>query len=137
MASWIRVGTGLSLLLVLTGCLAARNLAVPGNGLPLSWAQVAQNMVEVASKTCIKVNGYDHIPKSEWQKGIALTEGWSVVRFYASDTPWVKADAVAHGIFDEVFFHTQTRQLVCGSYAWSQFKAGQSVQFHEVVPQRP
>lgn len=136
MMRWIHLGVGLSLLLVLSGCLTTRNLANPDGGLPPQWAPVAQTMVEAASQMCIKVSGYDHVPRSEWQQGISLTN-WAVVRFYASDTPWVKAQAISQGVFDEIFFQTESKQFICGSDAWSNFESGRLVRFVEVVPQRP
>lgn len=117
---------------LLTGCLATTNLAVRGNGLPDHLADIGAEMLQLATNRCIKITGYDHTSKDNWDKGRKLdVGGWQMRRFFTSNTTWVKAETITQGMIDELFFDTKSKAFICGSHGWSKFENTQQVIFVE------
>lgn len=123
----------LVLVSILAGCVATTGgLQVRGNGLPDNYADIASELVGVARQTCIKISGNSDKSRDDWNKGRKLdVNDWIVRRFYTSNTPWVKVEAVTQGIIDEIYFQTQTKRLVCGAHSWGQLEDNSSIRFTE------
>jgi hypothetical protein len=63
------------------------------------------------------------------------TQG-EVRRLYRSSWHWYKALLVTEGVWDHVYYNTQTQSLVCGEQAWQQYMSGsgEQIMFDELVP---
>ncbi len=115
--------------ILLVGCATTADLKV-GSSLTESDRQMAQTIAERTAQSCITYRSND----SGTQKtgDMKLTQLPEVRRLYRSSADWYKAETVASGIWDNVYYNSRNHALVCGEKNWQQYGNSGEIRFIDV-----
>lgn len=113
----------------LAGCLATADLASeqelsPGDKL------IAQKIASLGSQICTR-HTYDPATNVKKSGEMKITSNIVIKRFYKSEGDWFKVEAVADGVWDNIFYNKSSGQIVCGQKQWDSYSNAKGIEFRE------
>lgn len=115
---------------VLAAC-AATDLK-SASGISESDRRIAQTIAERTAANCIKRRTMDSPTNTPISGDVKLSTVGEVRRLYSSSRGWYKAEVVSEGIWDNVYYNTLNKALVCGEKTWQQYSDSGELKFVEV-----
>ena len=115
------------------GCFATNDIIHKSN-LPESDRALLSSAVEMASKSCVKIQ-YDSVGNKKDSSATAISV-IHIKRYYASDIEWIKLEVNSAGVWDNIYFNQTKNIIVCGQKDWESYTDSKFISFTEFGTER-
>lgn len=112
--------------LLLTACVT--NPSVPTNNLTTYDRGVIQAIQELTKTRCYRYT-YDRTTGQKLSGNNKLHSEVVIKRLFRGEKGWYKAEALADGVWGDVYLNSQTNAFVCGKQAWGKMVGSELIRF--------
>lgn len=129
---YLSVAAGGVIALLLSGCLATKNLLIEDN-LDERYKRVAFKIAERAMQICT-THTYEQGSNRKLSGDMRITKLPEVKRLYESKSGLWKSELMVSGVWDNVYYLERSEIIICGEIQWQQFPQSKEINFTEVKP---